>query len=144
MNFRTFAGLMVAGLLLTSAALAGPPKSFQRTGAGQWVTFEIREGVDFQHAWNTVFDLLVKDFDLDMSVREEGYLRTGWLHSYAGDYRHEYRVRVTVRFAPDHKTVRLKPEAQVKDGDNWLLGSDSRLIATLKSDLMGTIGRATR
>lgn len=143
MNPAKLAALTV-GLLLAGAVVAGPPKTFQKTGPGQWVAFEIRDGVDYNHAWSAVMDLLVRDFDLEMALREDGYIRTAWLYSYPGEYRHEYRVRVTLKFSPDRKTVRLKPEAQAKDGDNWELGHDSRLTTTLKTDLLGTVGRATR
>jgi hypothetical protein len=131
------------GLTLT-VALAGPPKTFQKLANSQWVSYEIRSDVEFEHAWNTVFDILITDFDLEMVLKNDGYLRTAWLHSYGGSYDHEYRVRVTVRFAPDHKKLRVKAEAQVKDGDRWITGVDSRLLATLRTDLMGTIGRTTR
>jgi len=40
--------------------------------------------------------------------------------------------------------VRLRTDAQFKDGDNWVMGVDSRLLTTLKTDLMGKLGRTTR
>jgi hypothetical protein len=134
---------LALGFSLT-AAFAGPPKSFQRQEMAQWVTYEIRDDVDFQRAWNLVIDNLITEFDLDFVTKEDGYLRTAWLYSFGGKYNFEYRLRVTVRFAPDHKNLRIKAEAQFKDGNNWIQGIDSRLISTLKTDLMGTIGRTAR
>jgi hypothetical protein len=125
-------------------AFAGPPKTFQKTGPSQWITFEIRDGVDFQHAWDSTFDILIKDFDLDLVLKDDGYVRTQWLYAYGEKYDFQYRLRLAVRFAPDRKSIRVKPEAHYKDGENWVMGVDSRLINTFKTDLMGTIGRITR
>lgn len=133
--------ILMVGLLLGSA---GTPKSFQRIEKPQWSTIEVREGLDFDRTWNSVIDILINDFDLAMASKESGYLRTEWLFSYGGNYQSEYRLRVTIRLAPDGKTIRVKTEAHVKDGENWIIGVDSRLVSTLKTDLMGTIGRTTR
>ena len=92
----------------------------------------------------TVFDIPIKDFDVAMALKEDGCLRTEWLYSYGGKYDFQYCVRVTVRFAPDRRSLRVRTDAQFKEGDNWQMGVDSRLLTTLKTDLMGTIGRTTR
>ena len=123
---------------------AGTPKTFQKLDTSKWVSFEIREGVDFDRAWNMAIDIIINDFDLEMAQKEDGYIRTAWLYAYGGPFRFDYRVRVTMRFSADHKTLRVKTEANLKDHENWILGVDSRLVSTIKTDLMGTIGRTTR
>ena len=133
--------LLVGGPL---AALGGPPKSFLRGEASQWQVIELRADVDFQHAWDTLFDILINDFDIALALKDDGYIRTDWLYSYGGKYDFQYRLRVTVRISPDRHSVRIRTDAQFRDGDNWLLGVDSRLLSTLKTDIMGTIGRTTR
>ena len=141
-HFLVLLAALLAGSTL--CALAGPPKTFLRGHPSQWQTLELRPDVDFQHGWDAVFDILIHDFDLAMALKEDGYIRTDWLYAYGGKFDIEYRVRVTTRFAPDKRTLRIKTEAQWKDGDNWLIGVDSRLLNTLKTDVMGTIGRTTR
>jgi len=42
-----------------------------------------------------------------------------------------------------HGIRATEPEISLKD-ENWLMGVDSRLLTTIKTDLMGTIGRTTR
>ena len=54
------------------------------------------------------------------------------------------RVRVTLKFNPERDNVQVKSEAQYGGPGNWVLGYDSQLISTLKTDLMGQIGRVTR
>jgi hypothetical protein len=138
--------LWLAAVLFSGPAtgLAGQPKSFLHGQPSQWQVMELRADVDFQHAWDAVFDILINDFDLAMADKENGYIRTDWLYSYGGKYNFQYRVRVTIRIAPDKRILRLKTEAQLKDGENWIVGVDSRLLTTLKTDLMGTVGRTTR
>jgi hypothetical protein len=55
-----------------------------------------------------------------------------------------YRVRVIIKFSPDKQNVDLKTEAQYKSSGQWLMGYDTRLLSTIKSDIMGTVGRTTR
>jgi hypothetical protein len=133
--------VLMASLLVGSA---GTPKTFEQLDTIQWITLEVRDGMDVERVWNSVVDILINDFELDLVAKDTGYLRTEWLYSYGGKYKNEYRVRVIIRVAPDGKTIRVKTEAQVKVGLNWLIGVDSRLVSTLKTDLMGTIGRTTR
>jgi hypothetical protein len=144
MQERLLTWIGIIFFAVAGSALAGPPKSFLKGQPAQWQVFEIRENVDFAHAWDMVFDILINDFDLAMVLKDDGYIRTEWLYTYGGTYNYEYRLRVTARFAPDRRSLRIKAEAQVRDGENWVLGVDSRLLTTLKTDLMGTIGRTTR
>ncbi len=132
---------LMVGLMVVSAAT---PKSFQRIEKPQWSTIEVREGLDYDRTWNSTIDILINDFDILVISKDSGYLRTEWLYSYGGNYMAAYRVRATIRLAPDGRTIRLKTEAQVKDGEDWIIGVDSRLVSTLKTDMMGTIGRTTR
>ena len=64
----------VAGLLIGCSTPA--PRSFSTTQASTWATIELRNGLDYERAWNTVLELLVKNFDIDSALREEGYIRT--------------------------------------------------------------------
>ena len=105
---------------------------------------EVRDEGEYEHAWNMVFEILSRDFEIDSAMREEGYLRTGWMHSWSGVYQTGYRVRVTVKFDPDRTKFQFLPEAQALMGKEWVTGIDVRLVSTLKTDLMGTIGRTTR
>ena len=126
------------------AAVPRTPASFSRTQSQSWSSIEVRDGVEYERAWNTVFEILSKDFEIDAAMREEGYIRTGWLHTWSGLYQSNYRVRVTIKFSPDRAKLQFLSEAQALVGRNWILGTDSRLVSTLKTDLMGTMGRTTR
>ncbi|MBA7477868.1 hypothetical protein ES707_13283 [subsurface metagenome] len=53
-------------------------------------------------------------------------------------------MRVTIKFVPDRSKVDIKSEANYLRGENWIIGSDTVLLQTLKADIMGTVGRVTR
>lgn len=120
------------------------PKSFSRANAPGWTSIELRDELEYTKAWNIVVNILVRDFEIKVLAKDEGYIQTGWLHSWSGIYQANYRVRVIVKFSDDRQKLELKPEAQYLIGVNWQIGVDSRLVSTLKSDLMGTLSRTTR
>lgn len=131
-------------MLAAFGCVHSAPRSFSRTQAQGWSTIEVRDGIDYNRAWDTVLEILVKTFEIEAAIREEGYMRTGWLYSWSGEYISSYRVRVSVKFSPDRKRLQFLPEAQFLSGKNWTIGTDARLVSTVKTDLMGTIGRTTR
>jgi hypothetical protein len=81
---------------------------------------------------------------MEVLSKENGYMRTTWLYSWTGQLRQDYRVRVTIKFSPDHKKVDVKSEANYQSKNGWITGSDTALLQTLKTDLMSTVGRVTR
>ncbi len=131
-------------LVLKPEAVDKTPPSFVRTMEPGWVSVEIRDGVKPEDAWNSALDLLARKFDMEVLSKDNGYMRTVWLNSWTGQLREDYRVRVTVKFSPDYKKVDIKSEANYQSGAGWVMGSDSALLQTLKTDLMGTVGRVTR
>jgi hypothetical protein len=135
---------LVSLVLALTGCATSKPTSFSRVNAPGWATVEIREGVEYNRAWDTVFAILTRDFDFSLVLKEDGYMQTAWLYTWSGIYQENYRVRVTVKFAPDRKSLQFRSEAWALDGSAWVVGTDSRLMTTLKTDLMGTVGRNTR
>lgn len=129
--------LAVLCLLIISCA---PPQTFIKTMEPGWATIELREDVNYDKAWTSIYDLLTRNFDIEIAQKENGYIRTGWIYTWTGQYTEYYRVRVTIKFPENRKTVDVKSEAYYKD----YVGYDTRLLTTLKTDIMGSIGRVTR
>ncbi|MDR3609962.1 MAG: hypothetical protein P4L27_05335 [Ignavibacteriaceae bacterium] len=129
-------------LTIMSIYLSGcaAPETFVRTTEPSWARIEIRDDVKYDRSWQTIYDLLVRNFDIEVAQKENGYIRTGWMYSWTGQVTDYYRVRITVKFPEDRKSVEIKSEAYFKD----MIGYDSRLLETYKTDIMGTIGRNTR
>jgi hypothetical protein len=140
-NFRTL--LFTLALTLPSSCNFAP-KTFIQTLEPSWASVEVRPEADYEHAWSSVVDTLVKKFDIEVLSQNDGYLRTGWLYTWTGELEENYRVRVTIKFSPDKNKCELKSEAQFGGPGDWVMGYDTRLLSTLKTDVMGTIGRTTR
>jgi hypothetical protein len=120
------------------------PKTFVKTLEPTWASVEIRADLPYEKAWSGLVDALVKRFDIEVLSKEDGYLRTGWLYSWTGKVMETYRVRVTAKFSPDHSKVEVKSEAEFGGAGQWVAGYDTRLLETLKTDIMGNMGRTTR
>jgi hypothetical protein len=137
-------GLSALLCIVVGCSSGKTPKSFTALSANTWSAIEIRPEVEYKRAWNTTLGILVRTFDLEMVLPDEGYIRTAWLYSWSGAYQANYRVRVTVKFADDRRSLAVKTEAQSLVDNQWLIGTDTRLVSTLKTDLLGTVGRTTR
>ncbi len=134
--------LLLSALLLLSSCAA--PKTFVRTMETSWAAIELRDDLTYDDAWASVGDTLVKRFDLQILQKADGYIRTGWLYTWTGEVNERYRVRVTVKFSPNKKLCEVKSEAEYGGPGGWVMGYDSRLLQTIKTDIMGKIGRTTR
>ncbi len=138
-------------VIIASTLIAGcAPTTFVKTVDASWNTIEVREDLTNDDAWNATVDLIARKFDIEVLSKEDGYLRTGWLHSWTGKLTDSYKVRAIVKFTPDKRKLEIKSEAHyyakgfMGVGQGWQMGTDERLISTLRTDVMGKIGRVTR
>ena len=138
---------LVAGVVLLGACA---PATFVQTMEPNWNTITVRRGVSGDEAWNAVVDLAARRFDIEVISKEDGYLRTGWSHSWTGKLSDYYKVRAIIKFSPNKDKVEIKTEAQYYSqgfagiGQGWQMGTDERLTSTMRTDLMGKVGRVTR
>lgn len=138
----SLATVCILSVMCVSGCMA--PKTFVKTMEPTWASVELRTDVEYERAWAAVVDTLVKRFDLEVLSKEDGYIRTSWLYTWTGRVMENYRVRVTVKFSPDKSKCEIKSEAEYGGAGRWIMGYDTRLLATIKTDVMGTIGRTTR
>jgi len=144
-KLRWIIPVSILGLILLLASGCVAPGSFVQTMEPVWASVEIREGIDYEHAWASVIDLVARKFDLEVISKEGGYVRSSWMYTWTGEFREDYRVRIIVKFSPDRSKVEVKSEANYRSGAGfWVIGSDTVVLQTLKTDIMGTIGRVTR
>lgn len=122
--------------------------NFVETSEIVWNSVQMREDLTYEQAWLDVLDVLAKRFELEMVSKDGGYIRTGWINTWEtgnGSYSSGvYQVRVTVKFSADTSKVEIKTEAQAQFKNNWRAGYDARLLQTVKTDIMGLLGRTTR
>ena len=135
-------------ILITFVLLgcASSPESFIRAYEPSWTSIEIRDNFTLDDAWQQVVDVLAKKFELEMISKEGTYIRTSWIYTWwkVGQRTENYRVRALVKFSANGKNVDIKTEANYLDGDQWIVGYDDRLLETVKTDIMGVVGRTTR
>jgi len=134
--------VLIVGLVCLSGCMV--PETFVKTMEPTWASVELRTDVEYEKAWAAVVDTLVKKFDMEVLSKENGYIRTTWLYTWTGRVMEDYRVRVTAKFSPDKQKCEIKSEAEYGGPGRWVMGYDSRLLSTIKTDVMGTIGRTTR
>jgi hypothetical protein len=129
------------GILFSSG-----PRSFVQAIEPTWVSVEIRDDLSYDEAWREVVDILAKKFELEVISKDGGYIRTAWIYTWwkSGKITENYRVRAIVKFSADRKKVDIKTEANYLKDDTWVTGTDTRLLQTVKTDIMGVVGRTTR
>lgn len=138
--------LLFGFIIILLAGCASTPESFVQATEPTWASIEIREDMSSEKAWQEVVDVLAKKFELEMISREGGYVRTSWIYTWwkVGEFTTNYRVRAIVKFSADWETVDIKTEANYLKGNIWIVGFDTRLLQTIKTDIMGVVGRTTR
>ena len=143
-----FKECLFIGLLLSVffISCSHAPKSFIKIYKPTWASVELRDNLSFDEAWHRVVDVLAKKFELEMISIDGGYIRTSWIYSWwkEGKLTEDYRVRAIVKFSPDQKQLDIKTEANYLKKGSWVMGTDTRLLSTIKTDIMGVVGRTTR
>lgn len=141
-------------ILLSSCAFVSvAPPTFIRTSDPGWTSMQFRDGITDDAAWQGVMDVIARRFEIEVLSKESGYLRTTWNYEWATDRVVEYyRTRVTVKMNFIQKKLDLKTEANYygrpKRGigvgkPQWIHGTDTRLLQTMKTDLGGLISSVT-
>ncbi len=131
--------------LLNSCGAIKPSTFIQATDGGTWSTIQIRDDLTYEKAWNEVLDVIARRFEMDMISKDGGYARSQWNYTWnlKGKYMTTYRVRVVYKFSADRTRVEIKTEAEFGGEPRWIKGYDTRLLSTIKQDVMGVVSRTT-
>lgn len=138
--------LLVISFTLLFTGCASAPQSFIKSFEPSWTSIEMRENITLEDAWQQVVDILAKKFELEMISKDGYYIRTSWIYTWwkVGERTENYKVRALVKFSANGKNVDIKTEANYLEDDQWIVGYDNRLLETVKTDIMGVVGRTTR
>ena len=142
-QFTLLCLLIGVTVVFVMSCAATMPKSFVEASEPGWTSIDLREDVDTDQAWTEVIDILAKRFELEVISKDGKYIRTTWLYTWwkKGEVTDKYRVRAVVKFSPSGKTVDIKTEAQFLKGNQWIVGYDTRMLSTIKTDIGGILGR---
>jgi hypothetical protein len=145
---RTRCLVVLSVIAAVSLGGCGYPPGFIKRSASEpvWSNIEIRDDMTYERAWQEAVDVVAKKFELEVISKEGGYVRTPWIYTWwkEGKITENYRVRAMLKFSPDQRKVGIKTDANYLSHDGWIEGFDTLLLETLKTDLMGTVGRTTR
>jgi hypothetical protein len=100
-----------------------------------WITYEVRQSLEFNDAWMVVIDgLLTRGYQFETLAKDDGYMKTEWLHETVESQGVEVRTRVSVKFTYGRRTVRIKID------ENYIIGYkepgvDIPRVADLKVEL---------
>jgi hypothetical protein len=74
-----------------------------------WITYEVRQSLDYNDAWMVVVDaLLTRGYQFETLAKDDGYMKSEWLHETVESQGVEVRTRVSMKFTYGRKTVRMK------------------------------------
>lgn len=137
---------VIVFLLISVVLISCAPSDFVQTSDVSWSTIPLRSNITIDKAWDAVIDVVAKKFEMELISKDGLYARTGWFYTWntKGIYTRNYRNRVIIKFSVDKNNVEVKTEAQYGKDRRWKNGFDSRLLKTIKQDIMGVVGRTTR
>lgn len=100
-----------------------------------WITFGVREGLSYSEAWRVVQDaLLTRGYQFETLSKDDGYMKSEWLHETVESQGVEVRTRVSVKFTYGRRTVRIKVDEDYIIGYKEP-GVDIPRVADLKVEL---------
>ncbi|MCZ7555314.1 MAG: hypothetical protein M5R41_02775 [Bacteroidia bacterium] len=100
-----------------------------------WITYEVRQSLDYNDAWMVVVDgLLTRGYQFETLAKDDGYMKSEWLHETVESQGVEVRTRISVKFTYGRKTVRIKVDEDYIIGYKEP-GIDIPRVADLKVEL---------
>ena len=100
-----------------------------------WMTYEVRDGLGFNEAWMVVVDaLLTRGYQFETLSKDDGYMKTEYLHETVESQGVEVRTRVSIKFTYGRRTVRMKVDEDYVVGYKQP-GIDIPRIADLKVEM---------
>jgi len=100
-----------------------------------WITYEVRDGLSYNEAWMVVVDaLLTRGYQFETLSKDDGYMKTEFLHETVESQGVEVRTRVSIKFTYGRKTVRMKVDEDYLVGYKQP-GVDIPRVADLKLEM---------
>jgi hypothetical protein len=125
---------------------SGKPDTFAAMSDARWDAVILRGGIAYDDAWQKVVYVVARRFDLEMVLKDEGYLRTAWSFSIdkSGIVLDNNRDRAIVKFSADKKKVEFKVEHQFYDKEFWVAGADTSVSNLVLKGISMSIGQPVK
>jgi len=102
----------------------------------------LREELDLNTAFNTVLTA-IQDLGYSFTnVMRDIYSATSEFNSRTadGNFRDDYRTRVILRIDQYDNILKLRIEAQYRQGETWVVGYDKEILGNLEADIKSMVG----
>ncbi len=142
-----FFGTIVVALLVGCETT--PPPTFVRvmdTAQSGWKSIELREGLDYDQAWEGLVDVVALKLNIETMDKDAGYLRSGWAYMSGSDRGtgrpFTYGRRLTAKFSEDRETLMVKTDAYyevLQYPTVW--GLDTAFNDDVYTEIAGRLGR---
>jgi len=78
-----------------------------------WITYEVRDGLNYNEAWMVVVDaLLTRGYQFETLAKDDGYMKTEYYHETIESLGVEVRTRISIKFTYNRRTVRMKVDEE--------------------------------
>ncbi|MCX6137950.1 MAG: hypothetical protein NTV54_10695 [Ignavibacteriales bacterium] len=125
---------------------SGKPDTFAALADARWDGVILRAGMSYDDAWQKIVYIIARRFDIEMVLKDEGYLRTAWSFSKDKNGRvlENNRDRAIVKFTADKKKVEFKVEHQFNDRDCWIAGADTSASNQVLKGISMSVGQPVK
>jgi hypothetical protein len=137
-NFFKYFGIIALAMFIAgTSSCRSVPGTFMRSDPG-WTVIQLRDGLNYDKAFDDVVDVCVRSFEMEMISKESGYGRSKWHSIWANAMQTKiYQKRITFKFSSDRSKIEIKTEAIY----NGMMGYDTQLLETMKQDIIAVVGR---
>ena len=125
---------------------SGKPDTFAAMPDARWDAVILRSGMVYDEAWQKTVYIIARHFDLELVLKEEGYVRTAWAFSKDknGKVLENNRDRAIVKFSADKKKVEFKVEHQFFDKEFWVAGADTSVSIPVLKGISMSVGQPVK
>ncbi len=146
MNRKAMVTLVL--LALSFGLIQCAPKIFVQDAQPPWLTIEIPKRLEYSNVWDICFNTLAKKYDIEVSEKESGYIKTAWTYIVGGRPVDYYRFKIYVNIKYSNNVIEVKSEAQYRDGPPdigpWRIGYDTGILDEGCADIQGQLGSAIK
>ena len=144
--------IVTVAALVSGCSTTMPPSTFvhiQDTTKTGWKSIELREGLEYEQAWQILVDTVAIKYDIETMDKDGGYLRSAWQYMSGRDRGvgqvYTYGRRLACKFSPDRKLLQVKTEAYYEVMHyGTVRGLDSAFNQDVFAAISGKLGRTTR
>jgi hypothetical protein len=147
---KTLIILMITISSIISCGVDKPKHFIKTQEQGVWRSVNLHNNYGLfrpknPEVWRRVVDVLSEKYDILMSDRASGYMRTDWKKMVVTGKQYQTRIIVKMQGRIWH-TAKLKIEARWREDHDeaWIIGYDKTVLNEIYRDIQGRLGTSVR